>query len=365
MDLFDAATEEMRKRRNQKKDGVALKNMEKTSELVKPAETIYSPQGTWQRTRVITGNVDDTSPLRGETPVPKPVRRRRQPLTETDGNVARRFGRAGQEKKRQARGQRVKQRSGDSTPFVLSPSNVGSYRSSSRFSPTEDENSEFMLTVNNLRPRKKRGNFAIFNDNGYEGAQPRPHSINAGLEDSRSRPQLGQTYDQQGIDRSHMLMMTTPWLQPQYQQSSSYGSLYASLSQSGPPTLSCNGIGTGKENVEPTFTGRGGYYKPSGNAQGLVTAHDHFRALQVPRLNPNFGMSGFNMFDDPFGYTTNPLNAAFQQMPTASRTQFLPARDSNLADDDGEDAKGIISPDGTVSDMDGLDNARNLFATSE
>lgn len=364
MDLFDAATEEMRKRRNQKKDGIALKNMEKTSELVKPAEAIYSPRGTWQKTRVITGNVEDTSPLRGETPIPKPVRKRRQPLAETDGNIPRRFNRVVHDKKRKVRGQRLKERPKETTPYIVSPSNAGSYRPSSRFSPTEDENTEFMLTVSNLRPRKKRGNFAIFNDSEH-GGQSRSHSTTAGSESSRLRPQFAQTYAQQGTDRPQMQLMTTPWLQPQHQQSTSYDSIYTSVGQSGHQSTSCDGFGTGKENIESELATAGGYSKTSGNAQGVVTAQDHFRSLQAPRLGGNFGLGGFSMFDDPFGYNTNPLSAAFQQIPAAFGTSFLPGRNSYSADFVAENPRGIISPDGTVSDADGLDNARSLFATSE
>ena len=368
MDLFDAATEEMRRRRNQKKDGSALKKMEETSELVMPAEAIYSPGGTWLKTRVITGNVDDTSPLRGETPVPKPVRRRPQPLAETDGNISRVLNRKGKGRKPRPRVQGLRQMSKDPTPYVSSSPVAGLYRPASRFAPTEDENMEFKLTVGSLKDRKKRGNFAIFNDDDYARVQHQSQSLVSDLDGTRSRPPLSQSYIQHSPNRPPMQFLTTPWLQPQYQQSASYHSMYTSIGQNSLQRPSGEGPGMAKENVEPGFAPAGrpiGHMKPTPFGQGPVTAQDHFRSIQAPRLGGNFGLSGLNMFDDPFGYSTNPLSAAFQQMPSTLEAPFLtesyPCSTGAVVDD----AKGVISPDGTVSDLDGLDNAQNLFATSE
>lgn len=368
MDLFDAATEEMRRRRNQKKDGSALKHMERTSELVMPAEAIFSPGGTWQKTRVITGNVDDTSPLRGETPVPKPVRRRRQPLAETDGNLLRTSNRAVKERKRRTRAQGLRDMTREPSPYVATSSVTGSYRPASRFSPTEDENTEFRLTIGNLKDRKKRGNFALFNDDGYARVQRQSQSLMSDLDGTQPRPPLAQSYTQQSTNRTQMQFMTTPWLQPQYQQSTSYHSMYTSIGQHSlhdPPTEE---LGIGKENVEPGFAAVGraiGYPKPAPSVQTPVTAQDHFRSIQAPRLGCNFGLSGLNVFDDPFGYSTNPLNAAFQQMPSTLDASFLMGTYPQSEDVIADDTKGAISPDGTVSDVDGIDNGQNLFATSE
>jgi hypothetical protein len=366
MDLFDAATEEMRRRRNQKKDGSALKNMEKTSEVVMPAEAIYSPGGTWQKTRVITGNVDDTSPLRGETPVPKPVRRRRQALAETDGNIPRTANRTAKGRKRRTRTQGLKEISREASPYFQSPSNADSRRPGSRFSPTEDENMEFKLTVGNLKTRKKRGNFAIFNDDGYARVQHQSQSLMSDSDGTRSRPSLPQNHAQQSMNRPQMQFMTTPWLQPQYQQSASYHSTYTSVGQQSLPGTFYDGLGIGKENVDLGFAESGGhpigYSKPT---QAPVTAQDHFRSIHAPRLGSNFGLSGLNMFDDPFGYSTNPLSAAFQQLPTTLEAPLLTGANLYSVEAVAEGAKGVISPNGTVSDVDGHNDAGNLFATSE
>jgi len=71
MDIFDSATHQMRRKRNQKKDSTVLKLMEITSALVEPTEQIFSLEGELLKERVISGNVDEDSPLKGETPIPK------------------------------------------------------------------------------------------------------------------------------------------------------------------------------------------------------------------------------------------------------------------------------------------------------
>ncbi|KAJ6120412.1 hypothetical protein N7523_004692 [Penicillium sp. IBT 18751x] len=99
MDIFDSATQLMRRKRNQKKDSKLLKMMEKTSSQVEPTELIFSPTGTLKKQRVISGNVEDDSPLKGETPVPKPrqprsrIRTRQTALRSTDPNLPRAQGR--------------------------------------------------------------------------------------------------------------------------------------------------------------------------------------------------------------------------------------------------------------------------------
>jgi hypothetical protein len=366
MDLFDAATEEMRRRRNQKKDGSALRKMERTSKSVVPDEAIYSPGGSWLKTRVITGNFEDTSPLRGETPVPKPTRKRRQPLAETDGNVSRASSLRGKTRRRRSRTRGLKELPREESPYFPSSPVAGSYRPASRFAPTQDENMEFKLTVGNIKDRQKRGNFAIFNDDGYARVLHQPHTLVSDLDGTRSRPPMN--YNQQSPNRSQMQFMTTPWLQPHYQQSASYHSMYTSVGQQSLHRTSGDALGLGKENGDRGFAATNrppGYAKVGSLGQTPVTAQDHFRSVQAQGLGGNFGLTGLNMFDDPFGYSKNPLSAAFQQMPTTFETPFLtasyPYSAAVVADDD---TKAAISPDGTVSDLDGLETGQNLFATS-
>ncbi|KAJ5358803.1 uncharacterized protein N7496_011216 [Penicillium cataractarum] len=89
MDVFDAATEQMRRTRNQKKDGTIVKQLEKTSRLVQPTEQIFTPTGVFVKSRVISGNADDDSPVEGESPIPKKgaARGKRGILRDNDPNI--------------------------------------------------------------------------------------------------------------------------------------------------------------------------------------------------------------------------------------------------------------------------------------
>ncbi|KAL4779337.1 hypothetical protein BJX76DRAFT_365317 [Aspergillus varians] len=90
MDIFDSATEQMKRKRNQKKDESILKMMEKTSIGVEPTELVFSPTGILRRQRVISGNVEDSSPLKGETPIPKKrATRPKRVLLQMDPNAQR------------------------------------------------------------------------------------------------------------------------------------------------------------------------------------------------------------------------------------------------------------------------------------
>lgn len=81
MNLFDAAPEEMKRLRNQKKDGSVLKHMERQSKLVIPSEITYSPGGSILRQRHIDDLEDDDNILEAVSPVKKIVRRRNNKLS--------------------------------------------------------------------------------------------------------------------------------------------------------------------------------------------------------------------------------------------------------------------------------------------
>lgn len=72
MNLFDSATPEMRRRRNQKKDSSVLEQLEINSREVEPMELIFSPQGSLKRQRRISSSVldDEEEFLKAETPTP-------------------------------------------------------------------------------------------------------------------------------------------------------------------------------------------------------------------------------------------------------------------------------------------------------
>jgi hypothetical protein len=53
MGLFDAASEQARRRRNQRKDESVLRLMKQTSAVIEPTEYIWTEDGTFERTRDI------------------------------------------------------------------------------------------------------------------------------------------------------------------------------------------------------------------------------------------------------------------------------------------------------------------------
>lgn len=75
MALFDSASPNSQRLRNQKKEHSLLAQMERAAARIEPMEQIYFPQWTLKKERVITGNVE-SSPIQEFTP--KPKRRRRK-----------------------------------------------------------------------------------------------------------------------------------------------------------------------------------------------------------------------------------------------------------------------------------------------
>jgi hypothetical protein len=78
MDIFDAASDVMKRQRNQKKDASTFKAMEAASCATEPNEMVFSPSGTLRREREITGFVEgEEDLLPGEWSIPKHRRERR------------------------------------------------------------------------------------------------------------------------------------------------------------------------------------------------------------------------------------------------------------------------------------------------
>ncbi|KAF1815398.1 hypothetical protein P152DRAFT_184082 [Eremomyces bilateralis CBS 781.70] len=61
MDLFDSATPEMKRKRNQKKDTSVIKQLEANSLEVEANELVFTPEGTLKKTRNISGDPSDDS----------------------------------------------------------------------------------------------------------------------------------------------------------------------------------------------------------------------------------------------------------------------------------------------------------------
>ena len=90
MDIFDSATPEMRRKRNQKKDSSVVEQLELNSQEVEPTELIFTPTGSFKRQRRISSSVyddDDDDIIKTESPtLPLP----RLVLADMDVNLPRR-----------------------------------------------------------------------------------------------------------------------------------------------------------------------------------------------------------------------------------------------------------------------------------
>jgi len=90
MNMFDAATPEMRRKRNQKKATSVVEQLEALSRDIEATELVFSPSGVLRKARHISGFPNpDSSPLKGEETPPKRVIRtaRRSVLAEKDANA--------------------------------------------------------------------------------------------------------------------------------------------------------------------------------------------------------------------------------------------------------------------------------------
>ena len=79
MNIFDSASPEAQRKRNQKKTSSIMLQMEMNSNAVEPLERIFWPEGELKKERIITGMVE-SSPIKEESPRPK---RRRQASSRT------------------------------------------------------------------------------------------------------------------------------------------------------------------------------------------------------------------------------------------------------------------------------------------
>lgn len=147
MGLFDSATPDMKRRRNQKKEAWVLQALKDTSQNVYPTECIYDSAGALRKTRIIDGlPPSDDSLIEGESePEPdqqdkkRPRRKARQPLIKKEPNTGR------------------VTRSSQITAPLYTRTNRGLY-----YEGPEDEDDNLTYQA---RPNKRRTGLSIHRDN--------------------------------------------------------------------------------------------------------------------------------------------------------------------------------------------------------
>jgi hypothetical protein len=141
MDIFDSATPEMRRKRNQKKDSSVIAQLELNSQEVEAMELIFTPQGSFKRQRRISNSeYDDEDEVEIKTESPQPTRLR-PALARLDVNT-----------------RRPRQSSRTMFPFH------------SRTQYEDRGRSIFDHGQNDRAPKRKRGGFSVYRDDDQEEA---------------------------------------------------------------------------------------------------------------------------------------------------------------------------------------------------
>ncbi|KAI9042284.1 uncharacterized protein KD926_005784 [Aspergillus affinis] len=333
MDIFDSATEQMRRKRNQKKDESILRMMEKTSMCVEPTELIFSPTGALRKQRVISGNVEDSSPLKGETPIPR--RRANRPkriLSQTDPNIYRR-----QDQKRNKMSSKPVLGSVEDSDQRNLYCPHSPLQLQARFGNNcsgEDDTDELVLSFNHRKPRF-RNEFNVFHDRSNQG---RP-----GL--------LDQHYGDGLLSSESPLLKQNSIINGSFHPIHN-GSYTSSTVRSSAP------FGFGKENLEPLFNGHGridplvgwtspSVKRPAETGTGYPPQYFFGDAQCI-------GISPFESHDSHAGFSYNPLAASFSKLPLDESIYTHEAEKPFVT----QSVTRTTSPDATISDVDDDDFER-------
>lgn len=187
MDIFDSASPDTRRRRNQKKDGSILAQMKANSAVVEPTELIFYSGGQLKKRRYISGQVE-SSPIKEETPKPKRqrVKFKRAPLRSVSSNVLRN-GRKLEVDRSISHVMRPQNKSADVLTETLSAREASPVQQKGRNrqeTPTlDDDEVEWRLMLGELQNGKRSG-FDI-----YDESSPKSRPT------KQSRP-TGRTHDE-------------------------------------------------------------------------------------------------------------------------------------------------------------------------
>ena len=195
MSLFDSASEEAQRQRNQKKDGAVVEQMEHDSEAIEPLEQIYWPAGELKLERPITGNVE-SSPYKDPSPPPKRQRARKttQVLADISTNAPK-VGKKRGRKPGKAKGaalQDVAERALETYPAAYPLDAHMDYNPMTYPSCSARQS-------NLSPPRKRRAHFDVFRDSDEDALEMIQAAANiiarsdGHIPDSRSERERGQS----------------------------------------------------------------------------------------------------------------------------------------------------------------------------
>ncbi|KAL3463123.1 hypothetical protein BJX64DRAFT_287614 [Aspergillus heterothallicus] len=328
MDIFDSATEQMKRKRNQKKDESILKMMERTSMGVEPTELVFSPTGILRKQRVISGNVEDSSPLKGETPIPKKrATRPKRVLAQMDPNAQRavegKRAKKNIKSEQDAKGFRIDSRD----IYTVARDTVQGLGRLGGQIPPEDGMEELALALRD-HDFKSHSRFAVFRDNSplQEHKLENQHTYLHG--DSVGSQSLFLRRDVTIHGRSN-----SP--HPTVQATTFVGKSSHSTAE--------------KENVDPLLN-------VYGRLDPLVGWHSPAMKRADRGLSPQYllgeaqyiGYSPFECHGSPTGYSFNPLAGSFTKMAAEENPIYAGGPGTALK---GPSSARVGSPDATISEV--------------
>ncbi|KAA6409107.1 MAG: hypothetical protein FRX48_07451 [Lasallia pustulata] len=385
MAIFDSASPDAKRKRNQKKDGSILEQMEHNAAMVEPIELIFTPHGDFQRSRIITGRVEDSSPFKEETPRPKRCCSKSKAfvLSELSTNNPRetRGKRALKTAIRQQRDHtfdlgNMSQRAltaFDSSPGIASTKTEGCY-----FTSIADEDTEWRLTFGDPKRERKRG-IVVYDDNISH--QPRMPAHIDGR--AQAYPFVQHTgYSQHGPPHNQGMPLLTSGFHP---SASMVGHSNAEGARTlrGPnvayhrPVPAYLGRRANKENIEPVLDRSGRIDDAASSINGERRTQRYFsvEGSHTPHffhaLPPHMEFGAFQD-SDFYGQSFNPLTLSYQQQTSAAyrhspppftRRQataaVVPLRKTTKADAVESIGQGYLRDDAGDETED--DNGRILF----
>ncbi|KIW17728.1 hypothetical protein PV08_04923 [Exophiala spinifera] len=343
MDLFDAATEEMKRKRNQKKDGSVVRHMQRLAALVEPTEVVYSPSGNMMKARHIDDLEDTSSLIDGESPIPKTKQvrpRKRQPLKEKDTNAPRLVKRKSRNTPLKKRARQALDQSIPPLPYLPSSSTGESYTLGPGFLQMEDDEEDWKPMVGNGSRKKRSSQFTIFDDGspGYGPATPA---------DQRRNPFQVPPPPYLNSERPQLPTISASWLQPQHQAGAQYAGLYSVCRPMSRDSQDFYDTGRGKENALPFAGLQSDYRTMTTNPLSWKSPVRDGITLPNPPGSPLSNIFGVfpleALHEDPFVSTKNPLADAlehFEEEMRSTDTKVPPSLLQNTTDD--EDTKPQI-----------------------
>ena len=338
MAIFDSASPDARRMRNQKKDGSILEQMMVTSSTVQPIELIFNPGGSLKKKRQISGQVE-SSPIKED--ISKPKRQRAKPkraaLQSTSTNIPQAM-RTLQSHKANARARKLQTSClGAATQAHAGQTSLShaGYKTGDNWSRAfDDDEADWILTAGDLGPRRTHS-LKIYSDNVKAVRQGSVQAQTDNPFNSEYPYAQLSKHPQQRLVHSHGL----PHLNASYGPlASAMGDLdTAPMARRIEPSSrsfyhsSQSGTSENKENVEPIVdhTGRiddvaariGAERRTTQRYFSVNEAHppQHFHTLPPMDFGP---------FHRPatFGHSLNPLTLSFQQsLPQSSSYNNGPA----------------------------------------